>query len=593
MKYSDLVAEWLKKMGYTHCFYVAGGNIMHMLASGHHHFCMVSVIHEVAAGIAVEYFNETHPNSKAFALVTAGPGLTNIVTALAGAYLESRELLVIGGQVKTADISRGKLRQRGIQEIDGISVAKPVCIFAGRLDEPIDRANFLQLIGTGSCGRKGPVFLEMPLDIQGRTVVRSDMEQASPTPMHNATIPISSQMVIEKLAQRVRTAQRPVLLLGGGVSRHTCALLHDKFDMIGLPVMTTWNGADRLEADHPNYFGRPNTWGQRYANILMQQSDLLIAVGTRLGMQQTGFNWQQFVPIGDVVQVDCDQAELTKGHPMVTWPILADANHFLVDLFNHSLGEHDDWLAHCRKVKGVVPLIEENTTGDQFISPFHFVEKLSEHCTSSDVIIPCSSGGAFTVMMQVFAQKYGQMIVTNKGLASMGYGLPGAIGAAMAHPDSRTILVEGDGGFAQNMQEIGTVAINQLNMKIFIFDDNGYASIRMTQKNYFSGSYIGCDIYSGLGLPDWVQLFKSYRVPALRINKAFESLPEFSSLFHSKGPAAFLVSVDPEQTYFPKITSHITSSGSMESNPLHRMSPDLPADVQRIASLPDYLINNT
>jgi acetolactate synthase-1/2/3 large subunit len=589
MKYSDLLAQWLKDMGYTHCFYVAGGNIMHMLASSNNHFHMVSVIHEVAAGIAVEYFNETHSNAKAFALVTAGPGLTNIVTALAGAFLESRELLVIGGQVKTADLSRGTLRQRGIQEIDGISIAKPVCCVAQLLDEPVNLACFRQLTRADATGRKGPVFLEMPLDVQGRTVDRVEMEQASHAPVPMPTTSSASQEVIAQLVQRVIAAHRPVLLLGGGVSRETSSLLHDKFVAMGLPVMTTWNGADRLEADHPNYFGRPNTWGQRYANILMQQSDLLLAVGTRLGMQQTGFNWQQFIPLGDVVQVDCDQAELNKGHPKVAWPILADANQLLLDLSAHLLGEHDGWLSHCRQVKAVLPLIEANTTGDQYISPYHFVDRLSQQCSNSDVIIPCSSGGAFTVMMQVFAQKRGQKIVTNKGLAAMGYGLSGAIGAAMANPSRRTILIEGDGGFAQNLQEIGTVAVNKLNLKMFIFDDNGYASIRMTQKNYFPGAYIGCDINSGLGLPDWEQLFKAYRVPTFRIKKGFETQNDFAALFSADGPAAFFVTVDPEQSYFPKIMSKVTDSGTMESNPLHSMSPDLPDAIQRVAALPENI----
>ncbi len=577
MKYSDLFVEWLKEMGYTHCFYVAGGNTMHLLSSSNKHFRMVSVIHEVAAGIATEYFNESNPKAKAFALVTAGPGMTNLVTALAGAYLESRELLVIGGQVKTADLSRGKLRQRGIQEIDGVSIAKPVCSVAELLDEPVSLSRFRHMIEVGSNGRKGPVFLEIPLDIQGRTVVRAELEQAAPLPV--TAVPCASDQVIEQLAQRIRMAKRPLLLIGGGVSRTTAALMHDKFVAMGLPVATTWNGADRLEATHPNYFGRPNTWGQRYANLLMQQSDLLIALGTRLGMQQTGFNWQQFVPGGEVVQVDCDQAELSKGHPVVTWPIQADANQLLLSLSRLPMGEHSEWLEYCRQVKAAVPLIEVNTTAEDYISPYLFVEKLSCRCAESDVIIPCSSGGAFTVMMQIFAQKRGQKIVTNKGLASMGYGLSGAIGAALANPECRTILVEGDGGFAQNLQEIGTAAINQLNLKIFIFDDNGYASIRMTQKNYFGGNYIGCDIKSGLGLPDWEQLFKAYGVPAMRIGKGFEEQENFAALFDAKGPAAFLVSIDPEQSYFPKIMSRVTENGTMESNPLHQMSPDLPEHI--------------
>ena len=172
-------------------------------------------------------------------------------------------------------------------------------------------------------------------------------------------------------------------------------------------------------------------------------------------------------------------------------------------------------------------------------------------------------------------------MVTNKGLASMGYGLSGAIGASVANKDKRVILVEGDGGFAQNIQEIGTVAINQLNLKIFIFDDSGYASIRATQKNYFKGSYVGCDIETGLGLPQWEKLFDAWNLPALRLNKDFESDSQFINLFESKGPAAFIVSIDPEQTYFPKISSQVTATGSMESAPLHKMTPPLPDEINQ------------
>jgi len=580
MKYSDLMAEWLKSMGYTHCFYVAGGNIMHLLASSAKHFKMVSVIHEVAAGVAAEYFNEASTDgSKAFALVTAGPGMTNLVTALAGAYLESRELLVIGGQVKTADLSRGTLRQRGIQEIDGVAIARPVCSVAELLDEPVSRARMEQLVLDANHGRKGPVFLELPLDIQGRSVDRAELEQLAP-PVPPA-LPQASDATIAELAAKIRAAQRPLLLLGGGVSRATAQALQDRFAAMGLPVTTTWNAADRIAADHPNYFGRPNTWGQRYANLLLQQSDLLLAMGTRLGMQQTGFNWQQFVPKGEVVHVDCDLAELEKGHPRVEHPIHADANSLLLALSRQDLGQHGDWLAYCAEVKAALPLIEQNSTGADYISPYRFVEQLSRRCHADDVVIPCSSGGAFTVMMQTFAQQRGQTIVTNKGLASMGYGLSGAIGAALAHPERRTLLVEGDGGFAQNLQEIGTAAVNKLNLKMFIFDDNGYASIRMTQKNYFGGSYIGCDINSGLGLPDWEQLFKAWNVPALRIGKDFDGSAGFAALFDAPGPAAFIVSIDPEQSYFPKIMSRVTESGAMESNPLHQMSPALDDALQR------------
>ena len=578
MKYSDSLAEWLVKLGYTHCFYVGGGNIMHLLESLSRRLDCRAVIHEVAAGIAAEYFNESSNSGKALALVTAGPGLTNIVTALGGAWLESRELLVIGGQVKTADLARGQLRQRGIQEIDGVSIARPITVASELVDTPLDFDTFAALVRRAGQPRKGPVFLEIPLDVQAREVDFDADQVVAPAP---AALPRVASEDFERIVTLIRSAERPVLLLGGGVSRATARIATERFVATGLPIATTWNAADRIDAGHPNYVGRPNTWGQRSANIVLQQADLVLALGTRLGMQQTGFNWKAFVPKGKVVQVEIDQAELDKGHPHVDIPLCADADDVLLRLIAADLGNHDAWLKYAREVRVAIPAIEDvNKTGEGYLSPYVFVDRLSDLCVADDIVIPCSSGGAFTVMMQVFRQRAGQIMVTDKGLASMGYGLSGAIGAAFAWPHRRVVLVEGDGGFAQNLQEIGTAMVNGLNLKMFVFDDSGYASIRMTQRSYFNGRYIGCDRATGLGLPNWEKLFAAWSVPVLRIGRGFEVGEEFQQLFAAHGPAAFIVSLDPEQTYFPKIPSRITASGEMESNPLHRMSPDLDPTLQ-------------
>ena len=574
IKYSDLLADWLVSLGYTHCFFVAGGNIMHLLESCSHRLTCVPVVHEVAAGIAAEYFNEVHLGSKAFALVTAGPGLTNIVTAIAGAWLESRELLVIGGQVKVPDLSRSKVRQRGIQEIDGVAIARPITERSELIEAVVDQAAFAALTRSGVHGRKGPVFLELPLDIQGAQVDRAALDTVV-APFQSEFPPIA-QADLQTLAEKIRQAKRPVFLLGAGIDRDAAAEFAPLLAKAGVPTMLTWNAADRLDASHPAYFGRPNTWGMRYSNILLQQADLLVALGTRLSMQQSGFNWQEFIPAGEIVQVDCDEAELEKGHPKLTMGVRGDANEVLRGLLRQALGDHTEWVGFCGDVRSTLPLVEPvNQTGEGYLNPYRFAEVLSGLCTSDDVVIPCSSGSAFTVMMQTFAQHGGQRIVTNKGLASMGYGLSGAIGSAFAGKGRRTVLVEGDGGFTQNLQELGTVTANKLNIKIFLFDDNGYASIRMTQRNYFGGRYVGCDTQTGLGIPKWEQLFPAYSVPVMRIGPGYESDPAFLEAFNSPGAHAFLVHIDPVQTYFPKITSHVTATGSMQSNPLHRMTPDL------------------
>ncbi len=580
MKYSDQLTIWLSELGYTHCFFVAGGNIMHLLESCSHKFVCVPVVHEVAAGIAAEYFNEVSTTGRAFALVTAGPGLTNIVTALAGAYLESRELLVIGGQVKVSDLARGQVRQRGIQEIDGVSIAHPVAVTSAMVDRTIDRAAFAGLAESGSHGRKGPVFLEIPLDIQGANIGEPESDACSRLAPDRAFEAIP-ESVLNDIESRLRHAKRPILLLGGGIDRATSERVLDALAHAGIPVMVTWNGIDRVAEDYPLFFGRPNTWGQRAANILMQQSDLLIALGTRLGLQQTGFNWQHFIPLGQVIQVECDRSELEKGHPRVDLPVCGDANRVLEFLSTKTdLPSYEEWVAFCRKVRSLISLNDPaNHTGEGFVSPYEFCLKLSCLCDGSDVVIPCSSGSANTVMMQSFCVTRGQRVFNDKGLASMGYGLSGAIGAAFAANGRRTILVEGDGGFIQNLQELGTVSVNRLNLKIFIFDDNGYASIRMTQKNYFGGKYIGCDTVTGLGMPKWESLFAAYDIPLQTLGPGFDQETAFLKALNSPGPSAFLVKIDPQQTYFPKISSRVTASGGMESNPLHLMSPDLDESI--------------
>lgn len=579
MKYSDLLADWLVELGYTHCFFLAGGNIMHQLESCSRKFTCIPVVHEVAAGIAVEYFNEVAGGPRAFALVTAGPGLTNIITAMAGAYLESHELLVLGGQVKVADLARGQVRQRGIQEVDGVDIARPVTVASKLMDKVVNQQTFVEWSQAGSVGRKGPVFIELPLDIQGAPVDREELAAKQEYLAPNVFRPIPNE-TLEQVCGLLREAKRPVLLLGGGIQRKTAAAVMDQLAVLGIPVMTTWNGLDRIPTEHPYYFGRPNTWGQRSANILMQQADVLVALGARLSLQETGFNWQKFIPVGKVVQVDCDERELTKGHPRVDLPICGDANAVLQRIAEKKLGDYSEWVEFCREVRGAISLNDPgNQTAEGYLSPYEFFLKISEMCGGNDVLVPCSSGSANTVAMQTFEQKRGQIAFNNGGLASMGYGLGASIGAAVASGGRRTLLVEGDGGFTQNLQELGTVREQKLNLKIFIFDDHGYASIRMTQRNYFGGRYVGCDIETGLGMPNWERLFVAYDIPVMRIGPGFESDPEFLERFNEVGPRGFIVHIDPEQTYFPKISSRVTASGGMESNPLHYMTPDLDEEL--------------
>jgi acetolactate synthase-1/2/3 large subunit len=584
MKYSDAIADWLLEEGYTHCFFVAGGNIMHLLNSVREKFECIPFVHEFGAAVAAEYFTAASASkaNKAFVLVTAGPGFTNTITAIASAWTESRELLVIGGQVKSADLSRGELRQRGIQEINGIELAIPICKAFLQIDSPVGKSEFIGPIRAGSSGRKGPVFIEICLDAQGSNFnpIESGKETSDSTPSTDE-IPL---VALENCIDAILKANRPVLLIGGGCDHHAVKILESKLSNLGIPIMTTWNGADRISGKNKNYFGRPNTWGQRYSNVLIQQSDLLVAVGTRLGVQQTGFAWDEFIPVGQIIQIDIDKAELEKSHPQVEFPLQMDSITFLEKLLEAPIspGRYSEWLDFCQTVRDSVPVLDEkNVTSSEYVDPFWFTKQISEFVEEDASIIPCSSGGSFTVVMQTFVIRDSQRMVTNKGMASMGYGLSGAIGAALARPTSNTYLFEGDGGFAQNLQELGTVAANRLRLKMFVFSNGGYASIRMTQRNYFNGAWVGCDAQTGLGLPNWEKLAESYGIPYRKVTRDYVLTQEFADSLLTAAPALFEIPTDPEQTYFPKITSKVLSDGSMKSNPLHLMDPPLNVELAR------------
>ena len=572
-KYADQVVSWLAELGYTHCFFVAGGNIMHLLDGVRCKMRCIPFVHEVSAAIAAEYFNESNGNGRAFALVTAGPGVSNVITAMSGAWLESRELLVLAGQVKSTDLATNGIRQRGIQEIDGVGLTKTISKSSIQARIPISKTEFFQTVLLGKHGRPGPIFIEFCLDAQGAPPFPNEEDFSL---KNQVSANDGMKQIVDAIAGKLRFARRPVLLLGGGISRAVTNSIRSELQGLTVPIMTTWNAADRVDSRNANYFGRPNTWGQRSANLLLAQADVIIALGTRLGLQQTGFNWQEFGKNAFIVHVDIDPAELEKGHPTTHASYCVDANPVLVGLLKEDLPDYEEWMSYSRKVRNLLPLNDStNSTSVGFVSTQRFFEQISQIATEQDILIPCSSGGANSVAMQMISQKLGQIIVTNKGLASMGYGLAGAIGASLAHQGSRTMLFEGDGGFAQNLQELATVAVNNLPIKIFIFANNGYGSIRMTQKNYFGGAYLGCDTETGLGFPDWTTLFKSFGIDSMLIDADWADNEEVQQRLNNDQPCGFIVPTDPLQTYWPKIQSRVIAGGGMESNPLYAMSPDL------------------
>ena len=581
MKYSDVFMDWLKEEGYTHCFFVGGGNVMHLLESASKRFKCIPVVHEVAGGIAAEYFNEiTASGERAFVMVTAGPGITNLVTAVGGAWLENRELLIIGGQAKRSDLSRGRVRQTGHQEIDGVGILKPITKASVLADRQLSEMEVKGLCRLSESGKRGPVFIEICIDVTAEPFDQSVENQI----VFEKDNPLTGTQDVNKILDILREAKRPLFLIGGGVSREVMTRLLPSLASMKIPVATTFNGADRVGSDFKYYCGRPNWYGMRWANILLQQCDVLIALGTRLGIQQTGFQWNEFAPVAKIVQVEIDSAELSKGFPELELAVQGDANVVLSEILEDQTWSNSDgwseWLSHILLVRSILENVDSaNVASDGYIELQSFLFELSNYTDKDDIIIPCSSGGSYTGMMQMFRNKTGQKMITNKSLASMGYGLSGAIGAAVAHPEKRTILVEGDGGFAQNLQEIGTASNLGLNLKILIAENQGYASIRTTQKAYFNGNYVGCDATTGLGMPDWAKLFTAYGVEVMSMDQSNLFSEEFLEGMAKPGLFACIVRLDPDQLYFPKLTSKVLPSGQMASSALHEMSPKLPEEI--------------
>ena len=582
-KYSDDFMEWLVEAGYTHCFFVAGGNVMHLLESASRRFNCTPFINEIGASIAADAFNEIcQENDRAFVLVTAGPGLTNVTTSVASSWVDRRELLVIGGQAKSTDLARGKVRQRGFQEICGVEILKPITKKSVLIDNQISKSELFSYTNLTKQHPKGPVFLEICLDVsmQETKKVSEFIETDTSTEEDLDQNQIPELLEIVRL---INNSSRPLLLIGGGVDRNSNIEIIEKFKQLGLPIATTFNGADRVGADYDFYCGRPNWYGSRWANLIIQQSDLVVAIGARLGLMESGYNWKEFVPKGKIIQVDVEESELKLEFSNLEISVAMNPNSFIsalsFELNNFDSSNIEIWQDFIKKIRTDLAKPESiNVARSGYVEYYTFIYELMKILKTTDNINPCSSGGNFESFGRIALSKTGQKWVTCPGLASMGFGISGGIGMSLAYPNQRTIVLEGDGGLAQNLQELSVIRNLNSNIKIFIADNGNYGSIKSHQKSTFNNNYIGCDKQTGLWLPDWESIGKSFDIPTLTINRIDMSDSDFLDLFESVGPAIFIVKVDPDQIFYPKILSSKDSNGNVVSNPLQEMEPKLTSE---------------
>ena len=536
-------------------------------------------LHEQACAIAAEAYARV-TGGLGVALVTAGPGGTNTITGLAGAWLDSTPVLFLSGQVKTADLkaSRG-VRQYGVQEIDIVSIVAPLTKYAVTVTDPQTiRWHMEQALWLATTGRKGPVWLDLPLDVQGAEIDPETLSGFTPPIRPGESMqPADACHLAIKLFNQ---AKRPVLLAGSGVRMAGAVdLLKALVERWQIPILTTWLGMDLIDADHPLYFGRPGGMAPRGANFVVQNADFLLVIGSRLDLGLVGYSYENFARAARKVIVDIDPAELGKYPIAIDLPVVADARVFLNGLLaqNDHLNviERAHWLARCRAWQVRYPLLTEDQTDPaQPLSTYLFSATLTDELSADDLIIPGSSGFACEIFLLMYRCKMGQRMFHNRGTGSMGFGLPASIGACLAGGGRRTICVDGDGGFQMNIQELETVHRLNLPLKCFVINNDGFASIRSSQGGYFS-QLVCADRTSGLTLPDICRVADAYGLPTARIDGTTDLRERLRELLAQPGPLVCEVVVRPDEPRIPRLASFRKPDGSMVSRPIEDLFPFL------------------
>ncbi len=587
MRIADYLFHKLYKTGVRHVFMLPGGAAMHLNdAVGRvPGLTPIGNLHEQACAIAAEAYARLS-GGLGVVLVTAGPGGTNTITGLAGAWLDSTPVLFLSGQVKTADLktSRG-VRQYGAQEIDIIRIVEPLTKYAVTVTDPQTiRYHLEKALHLALTGRKGPVWLDLPLDIQGTDVDPDRL--VGYTPSTEQANHIEPADAVERTIDLLNRSERPVLLAGHGV-RLAGAVEEFKtlLEHLQIPVLTTWLGMDLIGADHPLYFGRPGGMAPRGANFAVQNADFLLVLGSRLDLGLVGYSYENFARAACKVIVDIDPAELDKYPISIDLPVIADARDFITAVLARSerliAVNRCSWVDRCRSWKQRYPLLgADHTDPQKSLSAYLLSDVLVDEMVSEDIIVPGSSGFACEIFLLMYRCKDGQRIFHNRGTGSMGFGLPASIGACLASGGRRTICVDGDGGFQMNIQELETVRRLNLPIKFFVVNNDGFASIRSSQGSYFN-QLVCADRSSGLTLPDIIRVADAYGLPTARIDAVADLRGQLRALLAAPGPLVCEVVVRPDEPRIPRLASFRKPDGNMVSRPIEDLFPFLDRDELR------------
>ncbi len=590
MRGADYVAEFLVARGIRSIFLVPGGGNMFLVdAMGQAEGLeVIANHHEQASAMAAEGYARV-TGGVGVALVTSGPGATNAITGVGEAWTESAPLLIISGQVKRADLKGNSgLRQKGPQEVDIVSMVAGITKYAATVMEAADlRYHLEKAFYLAETGRRGPVWIDIPLDIQGGPVDVSAMRGFIPDKVPPPDVAAAAARVVALINQ----AERPLFMLGHGVRlAGAAALVQQLYESFGVPVATSWNAMDMIPADHPLNFGKPGGVALRAANFAVQNCDLLIVIGARLDNSVTAFNPARFGRAARKVVVDVDPVELAKFTHPIELQLLADAKLFLSALLaaRPALQARDRsaWQARYAGWKQRYALNEGKPYPAQGeISHYHLVEAFAQAFPPGALVVTGGSGLAVEAFWVAFANKAGQRVFTTSGLGSMGYGLPAMLGACVANGRAPCIGVESDGSLMMNLQELATLKQLDLPLTLFIINNGGYASIRNTQRNYFSGRYVGTGPEADLFMPDFVAVAQAMGLAAMRITDARELEAGIAAALAHGGPILCDIAVTPNESLWPKAIAVPQPDGTMLSMPLEDMTPLLPREELRAQML--------
>jgi len=579
IKVSDYLIKRLEETGVKHMFMIPGGGAMHLNDSlgKSKEIQYICTQHEQAAAIAAEAYARIN-NKIGLLMVTTGPGGTNALTGVAGAFLESTPVFVVSGQVKRSDmIHTAGLRQQGMQELDIISLVRPITKYCALVDDPkLIRYHIERALYEAMSGRKGPVWLDIPLDVQASMVDEELLVgYAAPDYMPEKDL----ERVVLQIINALNRAERPVLLAGNGIRlAEATTEFEELIKILNIPVLTTWNGIDLVEEENPLYYGRPGGLGHRYANFIQQNSDFFFSLGARLNLLQTGYNFDGFAREALKIMVDIDSAELVKTNVRPDIAICADAGKVIRLLLKNRYliekKERKEWFDYGNKMKAKYPLVQEEYWKQlEFVNPYCLVETISKYMEKNNIYVSGSSGSCIDISMQTFRVKRGQRVFCTKGLASMGYGLPSAIGACLASGGKKTVGVNGDGGFVMNIQELETIRRLKLPIKIFVLYNRGYGAIKATQTNLFDKHLVACNEDSGLSLPSIAGIARAYELETVIIKNMQEMDAKVKMVLDYDGPVIAEVWTPIDVTALPKQVSYKKEDGQMESLPLEFMTP--------------------